>query len=49
MNGEIVCQGAYPRREDLAQLTGLIATVSQTKPRIRLNTTGGCTPGSSCC
>ena len=49
MNGEIVSQGAYPRREELAHLTGLTAAASRTKPRIRLNTTGGCTPGSGCC
>lgn len=49
MNGEIVGRGAYPRRDELAHLSGLAATASQTKPRIRLNTTGGCTPGSGCC
>jgi hypothetical protein len=49
MNGEIIRQGTYPRRDELAHLTGLVATASQTKPRIRLNTTSGCTPGSGCC
>ena len=49
MDGEIVGHGAYPRREELAHLTGLIATASRAKPRIRLNSTGGCRPGSGCC
>jgi hypothetical protein len=47
LNGEIVAQGAYPRREQLAQLTGLTASASATKPRIRLASGCGCKPG--CC
>lgn len=47
MNGEIVAHGAYPRREQLAQLAGLAASVSASKPRIRLGSGCGCKPG--CC
>jgi hypothetical protein len=46
-NGEVVGHGAYPRREELARVVGLVASASATKPRIRLS--GGCTPGSGCC
>lgn len=49
MNGEIVGHGAYPRRDQLAELAGLTASASRTKPRIRLNTGGCCKPGSGCC
>jgi disulfide oxidoreductase YuzD len=49
MNGEIVGHGAYPRRDQLAELAGLTASASRTKPRIRLNTAGGCKPESGCC
>ena len=49
MNGEIVGRGSYPRREALAQLAGLAASVSSTKPRIRLTSVRGCDPGSGCC
>ena len=49
VNGEIVGHGAYPRRDQLAELAGLTASASRTKPRIRLSTTGGCKPGSGCC
>ena len=45
MNGEIVAHGAYPRREQLAQLVGLTASVSAAKPRIRLASGCGCKPG----
>lgn len=48
MNGEVVGRGAYPRRQDLAQLTGLTAAASTAKPRIRLSGSG-CKPGSGCC
>ena len=37
MNGDIVAQGAYPRRDELAHLVGLTASASSVKPRIRLN------------
>lgn len=37
MNGEIVGRGAYPRRQELAQLTGLEVSASAIKPRIRLS------------
>jgi hypothetical protein len=49
VNGEIAAQGAYPRRDELARLAGLIATASSTKPKIRLSTGGCCTPSSGCC
>jgi hypothetical protein len=40
MNGEIIGRGAYPRRQELARLTGLEVSASAAKPRIRL--AGGC-------
>jgi arsenical resistance operon trans-acting repressor ArsD len=49
VNGEIAARGAYPRRDELARLAGLVATASSTKPKIRLSTAGFCTPGSGCC
>ena len=49
VNGEVAAQGAYPRRQELARLAGLMATASSTKPKIRLSSAGGCTPGSGCC
>jgi hypothetical protein len=48
-NGDIVGHGAYPRRDALAQVAGLTAAPSGTKPRIRLSSAGGCKPGSGCC
>jgi hypothetical protein len=48
MNGEVVGHGAYPRRHELAQLTGVVAAASTAKPRVRLSA-GGCKPGSGCC
>lgn len=48
-NGEIVGRGAYPRREALAQVAGLVAVASRLKPRIRLSPVGDCKPGSGCC
>ncbi len=49
VNGEIAAQGAYPRRDELARLAGLVAAASSTKPKIRLSTAGCCTRGSGCC
>ena len=49
VNGEELAHGAYPRRDELARAAGLVAGVSQTKPRIRLSADGCCTPGSGCC
>ena len=49
VNGEIAAQGAYPRRDELARLSGLVAAASSTKRKIRLSTAGCCTPGSGCC
>ena len=49
VNGEIAARGAYPRRDELARLAGLVATASSSKPKIRLSTAGSCTPGSRCC
>jgi arsenical resistance operon trans-acting repressor ArsD len=49
VNGEIAARGAYPRRDELARLVGLISTASSTKPKIRLSAAGCCTPGSRCC
>jgi hypothetical protein len=49
MNGEIVATGAYPRRDELAQLAGLTVSASHTKPRIRLTTANCCKPGTGCC
>jgi hypothetical protein len=48
MNGEVVGRGAYPRRQELARLTGLEAAASTAKPGIRLSG-GCCTPKSGCC
>jgi hypothetical protein len=47
LNGEIVAHGAYPRREQLAQLVGLTASASASKPRIRMASGCGCKP--ECC
>jgi len=49
VNGEELGHGAYPRREELARAAGLVASASQTKPRIRLSAEACCTPGSGCC
>jgi hypothetical protein len=49
VNGTIAAQGAYPRRQELSQLAGLIATASPTKPKIRLSSGNCCTPDSGCC
>ena len=49
VNGQELAHGAYPRREELASASGLVASASQTKPRIRLSAEGSCTPGSGCC
>jgi hypothetical protein len=49
VNGEELRHGAYPRREELARVAGLVASASQSKPRIRLSAEGCCTPGSGCC
>ena len=49
VNGEIAGRGAYPPREELARLAGLAPAASRTRPRIRLSSSGCCTPGSGCC
>jgi hypothetical protein len=49
VNGEIAARGAYPRRDDLARLAGLVATDAAAKPKIRLAVASCCTPGSGCC
>lgn len=49
VNDKIVGHGAYPQRDELAQVAGLTAAASGTKPRIRLSSSGGCKPGSGCC
>jgi hypothetical protein len=49
VNGEIAARGAYPRRDELARLAGLVAAASATKPRIKLSAASSCTPGSGCC
>jgi hypothetical protein len=49
VNGEIAARGAYPRRDELARLAGLVAAASATKPRIKLSDASCCTPGSGCC
>jgi arsenical resistance operon trans-acting repressor ArsD len=49
VNGTIAAQGAYPRRQELSQLAGLIATASPTKRKIRLSSGDCCTPDSGCC
>jgi Arsenical resistance operon protein ArsD len=49
VNGEVLGHGAYPRREELARAAGLVAGVSQVKPKVRLSSSGCCTPGSGCC
>ena len=49
VNGEELGHGAYPRREELARASGLVASASRTKPRILTSVDGCCTPGSGCC
>ena len=49
VDGAIAAQGAYPRRDELARLAGLVPTASSTKPKIRLSATRCCTPDSGCC
>lgn len=49
VNGEELGHGAYPRREELARASGLVAGASRTKPRILRSADGCCTPGSGCC
>lgn len=49
VDGAIVGHGAYPRRDALAQATGLVAKASRTKPLIRLSADNECKPGSGCC
>ena len=49
VNGEIAGRSTYPRRDELARLAGLTPAASQTKTRIRLSSSGCCTPGSGCC
>jgi hypothetical protein len=49
VNGEIAARGAYPRRDELARLAGLVPAASTTKPRIKLSAGSCCTPGSGCC
>jgi hypothetical protein len=48
-DGEVVWQGTYPRRDELAKLSGIPASASRTKPKIKLSSGGCCTPGSGCC
>ena len=50
VDGAVVGRGAYPRREELAERAGLLASASRNKPVIKLASSGGCcTPGSGCC
>lgn len=49
INGDVVAQGAYPRRDQLAALAGLTSSASRTKPRIHVASGGCCKPGSGCC
>ncbi len=49
VDGEVIGEGAYPRRDELAARAGLAAAASATKPRIRLSASGGCKPDSGCC
>ncbi|MBI2220189.1 MAG: arsenite efflux transporter metallochaperone ArsD [Acidobacteria bacterium] len=49
VNGEIVGRGTYPRRDELARLSGLTPSASRTKPLVRVSSGGCCTPGSGCC
>jgi arsenite methyltransferase len=49
VNGQELRHGAYPRRDELARATGLVAGASPAKPRIRLGADTCCTPGSGCC
>jgi len=50
VDGAIAGSGAYPRRDELAERAGLVASASRTKPVIRLSPAGGSrTPGSGCC
>ena len=48
-NGEIVGHAAYPKRDELARITGVAPAASHAKPKIRLSTGGCCKPGSGCC
>jgi arsenical resistance operon trans-acting repressor ArsD len=49
VDGEIVAEGAYPRRDELARIAGLAPGGVTTKPRIRLTVAGSCKPDSGCC
>lgn len=44
VDGKVACQGAYPSRQKLMDLTGLGSEESVTLP-----TSGGCCGGSKCC
>ena len=48
-DGDVVGRGAYPRRDELARIAGLVPSASGTKPKIRLSAADGCKPGSGCC
>jgi arsenite methyltransferase len=48
-NGRVVGHGAYPRRDELAQVAGVAAAASATKPRTCPSSSCGCKPGSGCC
>lgn len=49
LNGTIVSQGAYPRREELARLTGRTPAASTSKKKITLSASSCCEPKSGCC
>lgn len=49
VNGAIVSQGAYPRRDELARLTGRAPSASTAKKKIVLSAAGCCEPNSGCC
>ena len=49
VNGAVVSQAAYPRREQLARFAGLTASASTSKKKLVLSTTSCCEPNSGCC
>ncbi len=49
LNGAVVSHGSYPRRDELARLTGLTPSASTSKKKVALAATSCCEPNSGCC
>jgi hypothetical protein len=48
VDGTVVSRGAYPRRDDLARVSGLLPAASRST-RITLTASGCCAPETGCC